>query len=151
MAQESQYGKILVGEGVDEEDELIGDVSQIAHGTPYEEPATAVPVYYRRPAALPEMVPVTPPHGYGTAVGHAAPLLADFREPGEDCAQIGCLFSWIPIIGFITCCYHIDAPPLSRREYFAHRACCVATIIVVVNLIFWLSYEETDDCTSLRC
>ena len=135
----TDYGKVVVGEAID--DEPLAPL--IASGVPVQnniEPS-AIPVLYRRPPP-PQ---IQPPAGvYGT-YPVSPPMSDDFREPGEDCAQLGCFFSWIPPIGYITCCMHADAPPMSRREYWAHRSCIVATIISLFLIIFWVSWEENDD------
>ena len=133
----SDYGKVVVGEAID--DEPITPL--IASGVPVQnhiEP-NAIPVLYRRPPPT----PIQQPSGsYGTYQNTSSD---DFREPGEDCSQLGCFFSWIPIIGYINCCMHADAPPMSRREYWAHRSCIVATLVSLFLIIFWVSWEENDD------
>ena len=51
------------------------------------------------------------------------------------CAIIGFIFSWIPIIGFLTFCLHSNAPVRSQRAVFAHMACFVAGIVVFLNIL----------------
>lgn len=134
-----QYNKVVVGTAVEEEAELVG---QSGEGTGIE---TAVPIYaesyYLRP----------PPPGpgaagiYGTYPPHSVrPALEPYGDgPGDDCAQIGCMFSWIPIVGCITCLVHADAPPNSKRELWATRACVVSTIVTLALVVFFTSFYNT--------
>jgi hypothetical protein len=94
---------VVVGEPLEDSSPLI------AHGTPVGgsgdvEAPSAVPIFEDRYFRRPPMPPPPPPGVYGTA--HYGAQVIDPMEPGEDCAQLGCLFSWIPIVGFITCCIH---------------------------------------------
>lgn len=126
----------------------------IASGVPVgdEFEGAPIPVYYRRP---PPPHPGNPgvfgtfPSGSGI---HPAP--SDIlKEPGEDCAQLGCWFSFIPPVGFITCFLHMDAPPMSRREGWANKACIIASLVSLVIVVYFISVEESDDCDkkSFRC
>jgi hypothetical protein len=56
------------------------------------------------------------------------------------CAIVGCIFSWIPLIGIITFLVNMNAPRNTRRRLFAHSACCIATFIIIFNLLFWPSW-----------
>lgn len=47
----------------------------------------------------------------------------------------GMIFSWIPIIGWITFCMHYGAPPGSRRHRFARLACAIATVVFIINMV----------------
>eukprot|EP00518_Triparma_eleuthera_P008282 CAMPEP_0182479136 /NCGR_PEP_ID=MMETSP1319-20130603/33674_1 /TAXON_ID=172717 /ORGANISM="Bolidomonas pacifica, Strain RCC208" /LENGTH=110 /DNA_ID=CAMNT_0024680543 /DNA_START=21 /DNA_END=350 /DNA_ORIENTATION=+ len=38
------------------------------------------------------------------------------QQGDATCAWCGCMFSWIPIVGFITYCYNHDAPDGSERQ-----------------------------------
>lgn len=67
---------------------------------------------------------------------------ADDNRDGEEdsrpllwCAIIGFLFSWIPIIGFLTFCLNSNAPVRSQRAVFAHMACFVAGVVVFLNIL----------------
>eukprot|EP00981_Chlorochromonas_danica_P002983 scaffold601_cov170-Ochromonas_danica.AAC.44 len=53
------------------------------------------------------------------------------------CAIVGCLFSWIPIIGCLTWIVNITAPPGSPRRIWANTACAIATLVVFFNIFFW--------------
>mmetsp|Transcript_20393 Transcript_20393/g.18531 ORF Transcript_20393/g.18531 Transcript_20393/m.18531 type:complete len:151 (-) Transcript_20393:143-595(-) len=139
-----RYDKIVIGEDIDEQNSPL-----IAHATPVQAepyPQPAVEVADERYYHYSSRSNVIQGPYYET------PGL-DYKEPGEDCAFIGCLFSWIPIVGFITCCLNADAPPMSKREYWAHRACMVASLILLFNLVFWASYQSTNDdgCINNRC
>ena len=64
----------------------------------------------------------------------------DERDPNEEmlpCAICGFIFSWIPLVGMITFCVNMNAPRRSLRRTFAQSACCVATFVILFNLIFW--------------
>jgi hypothetical protein len=62
------------------------------------------------------------------------------RDPNEFmlvCAVIGCLLSWIPIIGCCTFIINCDAPPGTPRKMFATTALIIAIFVVFFNVIFW--------------
>lgn len=70
-------------------------------------------------------------------------VLDDVADPHPGllgCAIIGFIFSWIPIIGFITYCINFDAPLNSQRRLFAHMACLIAMIVLLFNIFFWSFY-----------
>lgn len=139
----SEYGKVVVGEPVDD-----AEAPLIATGVPYHSDiATATPtLYYSRP---PPPTP-GPPGVYGSFPPHppAPPMAMYYIEPGEQCAQVGCWFSWIPLIGIINFFLNSDAAPQTRRQYFAYMSCLIATVVIVVNIVFWIAWFETtnDDC-----
>jgi hypothetical protein len=71
----------------------------------------------------------------------------DYHDRVEDrnsgmliCAIVGFVFSWIPIIGFLTYCMNTDAPQGSPRRLYAISSCCIAMIVAVFNIIFWAIY-----------
>ncbi len=77
------------------------------------------------------------------------PLLIPEPEHGEECAEIGCMLSWIPIIGLLNFLLNLDAVPNSRRQYFATMSCYIASFIIVANIIFWFLWTGSspdDDC-----
>eukprot|EP01031_Cornospumella_fuschlensis_P043070 gene43070-52636_t len=43
------------------------------------------------------------------------------------CAIVGCMFSWIPIVGCLTYAINCNAPARSARRAWATTACTVAT------------------------
>lgn len=65
----------------------------------------------------------------------------DRNDPWVVCAMCGLLFSWIPIIGCLTFLANMNAPQQSLRAALARAACCVATLIVLFNIIFWSWYN----------
>jgi hypothetical protein len=138
------YTKIIIGEALDDQNSPL-----IAHGTPIQtetDPASAVEVSNGNYSYQHER---SNENNFGELNNHV-----DYKEPGEECAMIGCLLSWIPLIGFLTCCLNADAPSKSRREYWAHRACAVATIISLIILVLWLSLDtssDSDDCIGKAC
>jgi hypothetical protein len=56
-------------------------------------------------------------------------------EEDPSCALCGLLFSWIPIIGWITCFVNFNARPGSRRKAFGRLAGSVASAVFVLTLI----------------
>ena len=79
---------------------------------------------------------------YGTYGGHHPPppppgAMAMEGEPGEECALFGCLFSWIPFVGIITFIINFDAPPHTRRGFWARWALIIALVILISNIVFW--------------
>lgn len=144
------YNKIVVGEAIEEQSPFLADSSLAPTalaigGRDGDIPiGSAVPVYsqdyYMRAPAR------SPGTGvYGTYPHQTLPHtgLEIYGEPGEDCAQIGCFFSWIPLVGFVTCFLHADAPPNSRREYWAYRSCVVSSLVTGILLIFLFTYYNT--------
>lgn len=53
------------------------------------------------------------------------------------CALCGLCFSWLVLVGWITFCMNISAPPGSRRRRYAQQACGVATTVFILNIIFY--------------
>jgi hypothetical protein len=53
------------------------------------------------------------------------------------CAAVGCVFSWIPIVGFVTFAVNTDAPRGSPRAAMANAACGIGTLVAAFNIIFW--------------
>jgi hypothetical protein len=128
----SEYGKIIVGEPVDDSTPLIA--------TGYRtdpEAAQAIPMYYRSGSTGPSS------DAYQVGYEHSQPqtdtIIYD-RDPGEDCAQIGCLLSWIPIIGIITCCVNMDAPSDSPRAYWSRIAFGISCVVIALNIVYFMTY-----------
>lgn len=90
-----------------------------------------------------------PPHG-GGHLPHRHPPPRNpphlILETGDECAFFGCLFSWIPVVGILTCLLNYDAPPTSRRAYWARHACMISSIIIFINIVFWFSWSSSDKC-----
>ncbi len=132
----SEYGKVIIGESVDESAKplLCGEaVEPDVEAQIYAQPIPQGQRVYESASRVPAVTV------YGT---YPAQRVIVERDPGEDCALMGCLLSWIPIIGVITFFVHCDAPPESRRAYWARTACIIASLVVFFNLVFWPVYEE---------
>ena len=54
-------------------------------------------------------------------------------EDDYQCALVGLIFSWIPIIGWINCCININGGPRART--FAIWSGVIATIIAIANIV----------------
>jgi len=149
------YGKVVVGEAVADETSPFLAPAQIGRGgssgSGDVETATGVVVaessyFFRPPPRFPHPHPHPHPH---PPLPHHPPLGGPLhaREPGEDsCAQLGCCLSWVPPIGFLTCIIHADAPPTSRREWLAHRACAIASIVTIALVVYfsvWYNSNST--------
>lgn len=127
--------KVIQGQAIDEESHLLvaGQAPEIGNG------ATAVPVYYRGGATATAMAydnNIEMPEGSNFSIE---------KEPGEECAQCGCLFSWIPPVGLITCCLHSDAPPNSKRAMWAHMAFFIACAVFIVLVVYFMEWFANDE------
>ena len=128
----SEYGKIIVGEPIDESATPL-----IATGYSTDpETAQAVPMYYRSGAAG----PTSDAYQVGYEQSQPPNVTIYERDPREDCAQIGCLLSWIPIIGIITCCVNMDAPSDSPRAYWSRIAFAVSCVVIMLNIVYFMTY-----------
>ena len=134
------YEKVILGEAVEDYDD---STPLVPAGIPVDVPVSQQQNYYRTQTQQPMA-----PSVYGTTTIHIGD---EFKDGGEDCAHLGCLFSWIPIIGCVTCCIHSDAPLMSKREYYAHRACCIAMLTTIIILFIYLAWYTYNDCDSLSC
>ena len=128
----SEYGKIIVREPLDDNTPLMA--------TGYlndPEAAEAVPMYYRSGA----MGPTSNAYqvGYDQSQPPATTIVYG-HDPGEDCAQIGCLLSWIPIVGIITCCVNLDAPSDSPRAYWSRIAFVISCVVIALNIVYFTMY-----------
>lgn len=138
-----------------------GEESLISYGTldienQYVQPATTQPV-----AAIPiiESTPYLPdqqqqqqqqPHvDRYLYITQGPPVINDEyilvqpnrNDPREEgmlwCAIVGCLFSWIPLIGCLTFAVNADAPLGSPRRCYAKTACSIAMVVILFNIFFW--------------
>jgi hypothetical protein len=50
---------------------------------------------------------------------------------------VGCIFSWIPLEGFITYAVHWPAPYYSRRAFLARTALTISLVVLIMNVIYW--------------
>lgn len=94
------------------------------------------PVYYRS-------TPATVIYVRDNANQADAQQIQEANDPNSGmlpCAIVGCIFSWIPLIGFITFLVNMNAPRNTRRRLFAQSACCIASFIVIFNILFWPSW-----------
>lgn len=129
----SEYGKIIVGEPIDDSSTPL-----IATGYSADpEAAQAVPMYYRSGVAGPSSEAYQVGYEQGQP---SANVQVYVRDPSEDCAQIGCLLSWIPIIGIITCCVNLDAPSDSPRAYWSRTAFGISCVVIVLNIVYFMTY-----------
>ena len=57
--------------------------------------------------------------------------------PEEDstCAQVACIFSWIPIVGWVNFCSNSSAPEYSKRRKLAQISCAIASVVFLINVI----------------
>jgi hypothetical protein len=122
----SEYGKVVIGDVMDESQPLIlgVNVERDIEAQAYSVPARGEVIYNTQPVNV-----------YGTYP--TSQIIVQQRDPGEHCAFIGCLLSWIPLIGFVTFIIHCDAPSESRRSYWAKTACIISSLIVFFNVVFW--------------
>ena len=103
MTPTTAYGTVVAGERIEDTTPLIATgYSTEMHA------ADVVPMYYRPSRAIDAPIGDTSYQGSNTRsqIRQDEP---DDRDPYETCAKIGCLFSWIPIVGFITVCVTSNA------------------------------------------
>lgn len=70
--------------------------------------------------------------------------LDNIRDPHAEClpcAIVGFIFAWIPIVGIATWICNMDAPRNTMRSIFSQSACCIATFVIIFNIIFWSAYR----------
>jgi hypothetical protein len=123
----SEYGKVVIGDAVEDERQplILGvTVERDIEAQAYSVPSRGEVIYNTQPVI------------YGT-YPTSSQITIQQRDPGEHCAFIGCLLSWIPLIGFVTFIIHCDAPVESRRSYWARTACIISSLIVFFNMVFW--------------
>lgn len=70
------------------------------------------------------------PLAYGTDTPHIIMVAAPVEEDAS-CAQAGCIFSWIPIVGFVNFCSNNSAPADSKRRRLANISCAIASVVSV--------------------
>lgn len=135
-----EYAKVVVGQEIDDtaHDALLAQSLQQQQDIEAQSynPVVGQEVddtrYFRRPV-----------HMYGS---YGQPSVMVLHDPGEPCAFWGCMFSWIPIVGFVTFCMNADAPPYTRRAYWSNIACMIATFVLLINLLYWpFWYFDNDD------
>lgn len=133
----SEYRKVVVGVPLEDPNSPRGDDCE----DPLLPSANEPPPLYQA-APLPSYAAYPPPPPPPQVI------LVYQEDPAECCSQVGCLLSWIPIIGMVNFCVHLDAPPMSRRQWFAQMSCYIATAVIILNIIFWITYTESadDDC-----
>ena len=68
------------------------------------------------------------PLSYGADTPHII-MVAGAPEEDSSCAQAGCIFSWIPIVGFINFCSNNSAPVDSKRRRLANISCAIASVV----------------------
>lgn len=155
-----QYGKVIEEDGKIDESQtpLMADVEA--------QPITAQPIpdqptiiYVNQPGygppppgygpPRPGFGPPPGPYGrhpppgaygtYGRPPPGGPPGPGGPGEPGEECAFIGCLFSWIPIVGIITYIINWSAMPHTRRAHWARIALFISLLVLIINIILWPS------------
>ena len=62
--------------------------------------------------------------GYGNTVVHVGPPM----EEDESCARCGCIFSFIPLVGWVSFCVNQSAPEGSRKKQLAKTACYIVSL-----------------------
>ena len=88
------------------------------------------PQYYPVPQSQPYngqqfgQQPVYGGNTYGNTVVHVGPPM----EEDESCARCGCIFSFIPLVGWVSFCVNQNAPEGSRKRQLAKTACYIASL-----------------------
>ena len=132
-------GKVLVGEPVDETSRFLASARVVTSARDIEA------------GRRPHFHPPPPPHGFGFSRpglwfqhGHGPGPGPGPPEEGESCARLGCLFSWIPPVGFVTFIANSDAAPLSPKEYWAHKSCLIATVVTVTLILYFAVFFDSE-------
>ena len=84
------------------------------------------PQYYPVPQSQPysgQQFGQQPVYG-GNTVVHVGPPM----EEDESCARCGCIFSFIPLVGWVSFCVNQNAPEGSRKKQLAKTACYIASL-----------------------
>lgn len=134
------YEKVIVGEmieeGLNDNERLLPTADTASASSNASSFPTAYIVHSRPP-------PPRHPRwqrGYGTYGGHPPHHFAPpppLHEDGEECALVGCIFSWIPLVGLITYAIHWSAPYFSRRAFWARTALVISLVVLIINIIYW--------------
>jgi hypothetical protein len=74
------------------------------------------------------------PAAYQNTEGRRLVMVLPVDED-PSCVTCGLMFSWIPLIGWLTFCMNYNARPGSRRKVFALYACWIATTVFVINAV----------------
>jgi hypothetical protein len=130
----TQYVRVVKGDRLSDEDPLLESGGR---SIPFA-PATYNPSWYPpQPAPQPQPQPQPHLYPYGT---YSAPPPPGFviveTEPGEECALLGCIFSWIPVVGIATYLANIDALPHTRRAFWSRWALITSLIIFLAVIVF---------------
>lgn len=56
-------------------------------------------------------------------------------EEDASCAQAGCFFSWIPIVGCVNYCVNSSAPEHSKRRKLAQTSLAIALVVFLINVL----------------
>lgn len=139
------YEKVIIGEMIEEglyDNERLLPTATTASTSPS---ASSFPTAYVVHNGFVAQRPPAPPHprwqrGYGTygrPPPHHFASPPHIHEDGEECALVGCIFSWIPLVGFITYAVHWPAPYYSRRAFWARTALTISLVVLIMNVIYW--------------
>lgn len=72
-------------------------------------------------------------------------VYVQLEEEDDSCARVGCIFSWIPLVGWIAWAANMNRPVGSSARRLGNTACVVATVVFIVNVILILSLRNNDD------
>ena len=104
-----------------------------ASGLPHVQPGQQVYVMQNPQTGEQQFVVVNPnaPQPQTIIVqGDTGPYVDDYW-----CALIGLLFSWIPLVGFFTCCINAGAPAGSLTRRYAIAAGVVAAVVLILYIV----------------
>lgn len=78
--------------------------------------------------------------GYDVFIQPRDDAMADREDFLLPCTICGTIFSFIPIVGFVTFCVNSDAPRTSMRYNLASLACAISIFVVFFNLFFFSAF-----------
>ena len=123
MTSTAAYGTVVAGERIEDTTPLIATgYSTELHA------ADVVPMYYRPSGPIGGPISNSSTYQGNDTLSQMRIDAPDDRDPFETCAMIGCLFSWIPIVGLVTGCINRNAREVSATASWARTALMTPTV-----------------------
>ena len=131
MTSTTAYATVVTGERIDDTTPLIATgYSTDLHA------ADVVPMYYRPTGPIAGPITNSAYQGSNT-LSQMREDAPDDKDPFETCAMIGCLFSWIPIVGIVTGWINRDARQGSATQSWARTALFISLIILIIGIVYF--------------
>ena len=130
------YGTVVAGERIEETAPLIvTGYSTELHA------ADVVPMYYRPSGpidgAIGSSSRATDTSYQGTSrQGQMQPDQPDDTDPYFTLALVGCLCSWIPMVGCVVACINDKAPNGTWKQTLSMTALCISSIVFILIVVY---------------